>query len=150
MVVGIIGVLFAIGPTLLINLQNFYLTTTARGEIQRDARTALDTINRYLRQGKMGTIYIDTPSGQGPYSRVQFTHVDGRSMTFRQNGNQLIQKIDTVESVISKNLAYLAFTYPRTDDPSILSVAITMNKSIQLGQRKVLELTIQKVRIMNP
>ena len=35
------------------------------------------------------------------------------------------------------------------DDNTIISVSITMTKAIQLGRRKVLELTIQKVRIMN-
>jgi hypothetical protein len=134
---------------LLIGIQNFFLMTSARYEIQRDARTTLDTMNRYLRQAKANTIVIDTPSGQGPYSRVRFRHVDGRYMEFRQSGSSLIQVIDSKVSTISKNLVYIAFTYPRTDDPTIVSVSITMGKSIQLGRRKVLELTIQKVRVMN-
>ena len=149
MVVAIIGILASIGPTLLIGIQNFFLMTSARYEIQRDARTTLDTMNRYLRQAKANTIVIDTPSGQGPYSRVRFRHVDGRYMEFRQSGSSLIQVIDSKVSTISKNLVYIAFTYPRTDDPTIVSVSITMGKSIQLGRRKVLELTIQKVRVMN-
>lgn len=149
MVVAIIGILASIGPTLLIGIQNFFLMTSARYEIQRDARTTLDTMNRYLRQAKASTVVIDTPAGQGPYSRVRFRHVDGRYMEFRQSGNSLIQVIDTKVSTVSKNLIYIAFTYPRTDDTSIISVSVTMGKSIQLGRRKVLELTIQKVRIMN-
>lgn len=149
MVVAIVGILASVGPTLLIGLQNFFLMTSARYEVQRDARATLDTVNRYLRQAVASTIIIDTPGGQGPYSRVRFKHVDGRYMEFRQNGNQLIQQIENRESTVTQNLAYIAFTFPRTDDPSILSVSITMSKNIQLGRRKVLELTIQKVRVMN-
>ncbi len=149
MAVAIIGILATVGPTLLISLQNFFLMTSARYEIQRDGRVMLDTVNRYLRQAVSSTVVIDTPSGQGPYSRVRFRHVDGRYMEFHQTGSKLIQVIDNATTTVSSNLIYIAFTYPRTDDPSIISVSITMGKSIQLGRRKVLELTIQKVRIMN-
>lgn len=149
MVVAIMGILATVGPTLLIGVQNFFLMTSARYEVQRDARATLDTVNRYLRQAVAGTIVIDTPSGQGPYSRIRFRHVDGRYMEFRQNGSSLVQVIENRVSTITKNLAYIAFTYPRTDDPSIVSVSITMSKNIQLGRKKVLELTIQKVRVMN-
>ncbi len=148
MVVAILGILATVGPRMLIQMQNFFLMTSARYEIQRDARTTLDTVNRYMRQARASTVIIDT-NGQGSYSRIRFKHVDGRYMEFRQSGNKLIQVIGTAQSVVSSNLLYIAFTYPHTDDISIISVAITMGKSIQLGRRKVLELTIQKVRIMN-
>jgi prepilin-type N-terminal cleavage/methylation domain-containing protein len=149
MVVAIVGILASVGPTLLIGMQNFFLMTSARYEVQRDARATLDTVNRYLRQAVASTMVIDTPASQGPYSRIRFKHVDGRYMEFRQSGNELIQVIDNRTSTITKNLAYIAFTFPRTDDPSIVSVSITMSKNIQLGRRKVLELTIQKIRVMN-
>lgn len=148
MVVAIIGILATVGPTMMLQMQNFFLMTSARYEIQRDARTTLDTVNRYLRQAVASTVIIDT-NNQGLYSRIRFKNVDGRYMEFRQNGNKLIQVIGTAESVVSSNLLYIAFTYPHTDDISIISVAITMGKSIQLGRRKVLELTIQKIRVMN-
>lgn len=149
MVVAIIGILATVGPTMLTQMQNFFLMTSARYEIQRDARTTLDTVNRYMRQAVASTVVMDTPAGQGPFSRIRFRHVDGRYMEFRQNGAQLIQVIDNAQSIVSKNLVYIAFTYPKTDDISIVSVSITMGKSIQLGRRKVLELTIQKIRVMN-
>ena len=149
MVVAIIGILATVAPTMLIQMQNFFLMTSARYEIQRDARTTLDTVNRYMRQAVASTVVIDTPTGQGPFSRIRFKHVDGRYMEFRQSGGKLIQVIGTAESVVSGNLIYIAFTYPHTDDISIISVSITMGKSIQLGRRKVLELTIQKIRVMN-
>ncbi|MEK7233468.1 MAG: prepilin-type N-terminal cleavage/methylation domain-containing protein [Elusimicrobiota bacterium] len=149
MVVAIVGILATVAPTMLLSMQNFFMMTSARYEIQRDARTTLDTVNRYMRQAVASTVIIDTPSGQGPFSRIRFRHVDGRYMEFRQSGSKLFQIINAAESVVSTNLVYIAFTYPHTDDTSIISVSITMGKSIQLGRRKVLELTIQKIRIMN-
>jgi len=149
MVVAIIGILATTVPTMVIQMQNFFLMTSARYEIQRDARTTLDTVNRYLRQAVASTVIMDTPTGQGPFSRIRFRHIDGRYMEFRQQGSNLIQVIGTATSKVSTNLIYIAFTYPHTDDTSIISVSITMGKSIQLGRRKVLELTIQKVRVMN-
>ncbi len=149
MVVAIIGILATVAPTMLTSMQNFFLMTSARYEIQRDARTTLDTVNRYMRQAVARSVIMDTPTGQGPFSRIRFKHVDGRYMEFRQSGANLIQVIGTSESIVSKNIVYIAFTYPHTDDNTIVSVSITMGKSIQLGKRKVLELTIQKIRVMN-
>ncbi|MDD5656931.1 MAG: type II secretion system protein [Elusimicrobia bacterium] len=150
LVVAILGAISTLAPLLLVNLQNFYMMTTARSEVQRDARVALDNINRFLRQGVFGSITIDTPdSGGGPYSRIRFRHVDGRYVEFRQQGNRLIRVVGNTNTVLSRNLLYVAFSYPRSDDPGIVSVSMTMGKNLQLGRRKVLELTIQKVRVMN-
>jgi prepilin-type N-terminal cleavage/methylation domain-containing protein len=71
LVVAILGIISTIGPLLMNQLQNFYLMTTARNEIERDARNCLDTVNRHLRQAVDGTILIDnvgtmsTQAGQG-------------------------------------------------------------------------------------
>jgi len=149
LVVAVIGTLAMVGPRLLIGLQEFYLLTNARQEIQRDARTALENINRFLRQAKWRTIVVDTPTGQSPFSRVRFSHIDGRSFTYRQEGNFLIQEVDGVESVIARNLVYVAFTFPRSDFPRLVSVSMTMGTTIAQGRKKELELTIQKIRVMN-
>jgi len=150
MVTAIIGILAMMGPTIMIQVQNFYLMSTARTEIQRDARACLDTINRFLRQAKARSIVIDQPSsGPPPYSRIRFTHIDGRSFEFSQDGSTLVQKINGNSTVISRNLIYLAFTFPRSDYNQLVSVSMTMGKNIQLGKRKELELTIQKIRVMN-
>jgi prepilin-type N-terminal cleavage/methylation domain-containing protein len=151
--VAILGILALVGPPMMIGMQNFFLMTSARTETQRDARSCLSEINRFLRQAQASTVIIDSAASQGPYSRITFTLLDGRVMTFSQSGDKLVQSVKTggvTSSVtLTKNLSYIAFTYPATDDVSIISVALTMSKSIQLGKTKVLELTVQKVRIMN-
>ena len=113
MVVAVVGALAMVGPRLMIQLQNFYLLTTARNEIQRDARTVLDIVNRFIRQAKHRSIIIDSPAGAGPYSRIRFTHQDDRSFTYYQDGDKLIQIVDGNKTTLADNLVYLAFTFPR-------------------------------------
>ena len=158
MTVAIVGIIATVAPSLLVGVKNFYLTVNSRNDIQRDARASLDMINRTLRQAKISSVLIDSGtngssarvSTAGPYSRIRFRRADNMYCEFRQEGSQLKQVIGTNTSILSRNLVYLAFTFPRTDDPSLLSVSMTMGKSVQLGQQKVLELTLQKIRLMNP
>ena len=148
MVVAIVGLVAFAGPKIMIQVINFYQLHQAKIEIQRDARACLDLINRFLRQAKSSTVVVDQITNQPPYSRVTFTTVQGQSMSFYQSGATLYQGAQST-TAISKNLQYIAFTYPRTDDPTIMSVAITMEKATYEGGYKALELSIQKVRIMD-
>ncbi len=155
LVVAILGILASVGPRLMIQLQNFFLLTTARGEIQRDARASIDIINRFLRQGKHRTIHIDAKSGMGPYSWIRFKHFDDRFIQFYQDWNSTRQKIvlfmdiDGNVNILSDKIIYIAFTFPQSDNPELVSVSLTMGKTIYLGREKQLELTIQKIRVMN-
>ena len=147
-VMAILGAIVMIGPRLFINLTRFYQLHNAKVEIQRDARASLDILNRFLRQAQSYTVVVDQASGQPPYSRISFRTVSGQSLSFYQSGRSLFQVAQST-TTISKNVRYIAFTYPRSDDPSILSVALTMEKATYEGRNKVLELSIEKVRIMN-
>jgi prepilin-type N-terminal cleavage/methylation domain-containing protein len=148
MVVAIIGIIILIVPRLLTQGVRFYLLHNAKIEIQRDARAGLDLVNRFLRQAESSTVVIDQATGQPPYSRIRFTGIDGQNYKFYQQGTNLYQ-VARSSSVISKNLRYIAFTYPRYDDPSIISVAMTMERATYQGGTKALELSIEKVRVMN-
>jgi prepilin-type N-terminal cleavage/methylation domain-containing protein len=148
MVVGILGLVAFTAPTLIIQVSRFYQLHNAKVEIQRDARAALDIINRFLRQATSYSIGVDQISGQPPYSRISFRTLDGQNMSFYQQGTSLFQ-VARSTTAICKNLRYIAFTYPRSDDPTIISVAMTMEKSTYQGGSKALELSIEKVRIMN-
>jgi prepilin-type N-terminal cleavage/methylation domain-containing protein len=148
MVVAIIGVVVFAVPRILVQTVNFYQLHEAKIEIQRDARASLDLINRFLRQAKSSSVVVDQATNQPPYSRISFTTLQGQSMMFYQSGTSLYQVAQSTVA-ISNNVHYIAFTYPRTDDPTIMSVAITMEKSTYEGGFKALELSIQKVRIMD-
>ena len=148
MVIAIIGIIAMVGPNLITQVVRFYQLHQAKVEIQRDARACLDLINRFLRQAQASSVVVDQGANQPPYSRINFTTVQGQKMSFYQSGTALYQVAQST-TVISNNLHYIAFTYPRTDDPTIISVALTMEKSTYEGGYKALELSIQKVRIMD-
>ena len=148
MVVAIIGIVALLGPKLIVSAVNFYQLHSAKSEIQRDARVCLDLINRFLRQAQGSTVKISQVSGQPPYSQIQFTTISGQNVNFYQQGHQLYQVLQS-SVAITGNLRYIAFTYPRSDDPTIISVAVTMEKATYEGGTKALELSIEKVRIMN-
>jgi prepilin-type N-terminal cleavage/methylation domain-containing protein len=147
-VVAIIGIVSLVGPRIIVQLVRFVQLHTAKIEIQRDARASLSIINRFLRQAQSSTVVIGQKSNQPPYSEISFTGIDNQNYIFYQSGNSLYQ-VATSTTVISKNLRFIAFTYPRSDDPSIISVSITMEKSTYQGGTKALELSIEKVRVMN-
>ncbi|MBI4678297.1 MAG: prepilin-type N-terminal cleavage/methylation domain-containing protein [Elusimicrobia bacterium] len=152
MVVAILGILAAAAAPLMVQMTNFWRTTTARNEIERDVRISLETMNRYLRQAKKNTVIIDQVPGQPPFSRITFTPEKGGSVKFYQHGSKLMMQISSatvVSSTISYRLGYLSFTYPRTYEPDIVSVAVTMQAPTYLQRKKALQLSIQKVRIMN-
>lgn len=147
--VAIIGILSTVAPPIFIQMQRFYEQNNARNDVQRDARQSLDIINRFLRQAESATITIDQVSGQPPYSRISFTDIQGRSISIWQSGTYLYMKLGNNQSVLAKNLRYIAFVFPRTDDTSIINVSTTMQELSYEGTSKALELSIQKVRIMN-
>ncbi len=148
--VAIVGVLAAMAAPLMTQMNNFWFLTTARNTIQRDVRASLDTMNRFLRQGQSATVVIDRISTTAPpSSRITYTSVQGATIKFYQSGNKLYMSSGTMVSPLCSSLAYIAFTYPRTDDISLISVAMTTQASTFLGGKKALQLSIQKVRIMN-
>ncbi len=149
MTVAILGILGGLGATLMTQMLNFWGQTTARNAIQRDVRAGLDMINRFVRQGRSSTFVIDRAPGQPPASRISFTSVQGEPVSFYQEGNKLYMTISGRVTLLSENLAYIAFTYPRTDDVTLISVAITAQALSFRGGKKVLQLSVQKVRIMN-
>lgn len=150
-VVAIVGILITLAPNILIQMTRFFRQNRARVEIQRDARTALDIINRNLRQAKASTVTVSQQSGQPPYSRIDFTKYQGTAtvtMAFYQSGTSLFM-VGGGTRTLSKNLRYMTFTYPRSDDDNIVSVSITMETGSYQGLTKALQLSVEKVRIMN-
>jgi prepilin-type N-terminal cleavage/methylation domain-containing protein len=147
--VAIVAIISGMAGPLLMQMTNFWKLTSARNAIQRDVRTSLDLVNRFTRQAQSGTVVIDSAAGQPPASRVTFTDSQGQEVSFYQNGNKLYMRLGSVTSVLSSNIAYIAFTYMRSDDTSLLSVAITAQSATYRGGKKALQLSIEKVRIMN-
>lgn len=149
--VAILGIVFALAPKVMIDTYKFFRLTIARSEIQRDARSALDLINRRMRQAKASTIVVDRLStSQPPYSRVSFTTISGSTLSFYQDGKTLYMN-DGLGGAnrLAENLRYLAFIYGQTDNSYIMSVSVTFEKETYAGKAKALQTAVEKVRVMN-
>jgi prepilin-type N-terminal cleavage/methylation domain-containing protein len=149
MTTAILGVIFLFGPGILTNITKFSRLNSARLETQRNARTALDQINKSLRQASAATIVITQQSSQPPYSMISFSTVDGRNLSYYQQGKSLYFGSNVSTISICTGLRYIAFAYPRTDDSGILSVSLTFEKDTYQGGTKALQMAIEKVRVMN-
>lgn len=147
--VAIIGVVVMIGPRLLTQFNRFFILTNTRTSLQREARTNMYVINRNLRQAQADTILIDRLSGQPYYSRITFTKQQGNTMQFYQSGTSLIQVDSGKSKTLTTNLRYMAFSFPRSDDLSIVSVSMTLEKAIYDYRTKALHMASEKVRVMN-
>lgn len=152
--IAVVGVVMAVGSNMLLNLVRFFRLTMARAEIQKNARTSLDLINRDLRQASASTVVISQRSGQPPYSWIAFSVDKGTgsvvgSYGFFQEGNYLYYMKNGSTSALADNLRYVAFTYPRTDNAGIISVSMTFEEETYAGYSKALQLSIEKVRVMN-
>ncbi len=147
--VAILGILFTVIPVLLLQMTKLQRQNEARIEIQREARVALDLVNRQLRQAQAASVTIDRVSNQPFCSRIQFTKEDGNSVNFHQNGTNLNMMVSGSTTTIAKNLLYMAFTYPATSDRALISVSLTTQKATYNQEVKNLQLSVEKVRLMN-
>lgn len=148
-VVSLFGIVSAVGASIFSQVTRNFNMNKARVSIQRDARTVLDLINRNLRQASAATVSIDQITGQPPQSRMTFYGTDGNFWSFYQEGKQLKAVHNSSTSTLCENLRYLAFTYPTISDVNLVSVSITTEQETYELQSKTLQLSVEKVRIMN-
>src|SRR5688500_16462396 len=109
--VAVLGIVFALAHKVQLDPYRVFRLTIARPEIQRDARSALDLINRRMRQAKASTVVVDRlNTSQPPYSRVSFNTISGSTLSFYQDGKTLYMS-DNIGSAnkLAENLRYLAF-----------------------------------------
>lgn len=149
LVVAITGSLVMLAPQIITQTTKFFILGRTKLELQREARAAMYLITREIRQAQSATITIDQASGQPYYSRISFTKIQGTVVTVAQSGSNLTFTQGTNVTVLSNNLAYLAFTFPASDDMTILSVSMTLQKQIYGGAFKALHMASERVRVMN-
>ena len=133
----------------MIQIVRFTRLSQVRAEIQRDARTIFDVIGRDVRQAMASTITVDAASNQPPYSRIQFTRIDGDTVSYYQEGGKLMHTRNIMVKELTDDVRYIAFTYPRTDDDQIVSVSLTLEQLTYEGGTKAIQLSVEKVRVMN-
>ncbi|MEA3307695.1 MAG: prepilin-type N-terminal cleavage/methylation domain-containing protein [Elusimicrobiota bacterium] len=153
-VVAIMGVILLASPKIFKNAFRFVRLSFARAEIQKNARGSLSNINRELRQAVASSVVVDQVTGQPPHSRITFTRYrpDGttRQVSYYQDGKKLYLSTDgSAGKMIADQLKYIVFSYPKTDDDSIVSVSLTFEKATYERATKALQMAVEKVRIMN-
>jgi len=146
--VAIIGIIGSALTVLFLSWLQFWQVSRVNSEIQSDARTCLELINRNLRQATSTSAVVDAYSAaQPPYSRISFRK-DGQPVIYYQLGQQLYEVSHSTRA-ISRTLRSIQFVYPETADDSIINVGITMEKKIYGTNTRVVQMSIAKVRLMN-
>ena len=153
-VVAIMGVILLASPKIFENSFKFMRLAFARAEIQKNSRASLSNINRELRQAYASSIVVDELAGMPPHSRITFTRYmsDGstRLVSYYQDGKKLYLNINGAGGkMVVGSLRYIAFSYPKTDNNSIISVSLTFETKTYEGGTKALQMAVEKVRIMN-
>ena len=139
MVVDIIGILLSTAPVMMIQLQNNFLLAKTRIQLQEEARPIMEIIISSLRQA----------SGQPPYSRITFYDIQGSTVSFYQTGTYLYEKRGSNLSKLTRDVQYLSFGFPRSDDMQLVSVALTLQDATYQGQVKALHMSSQQIQVMN-
>jgi len=149
LVLAVMGIVLAGTLGLLINFTRFWRVNQAKLDIQRDARRTLSLMNKSLRQAVAGSILIDQIDGMPPWSRVTFNGLDGVSVSYYQDGGRLYQQTNGHILLLGENLKTVRFSYPSSDDGALLGVSVCFEKATYEGGSKSLQMSIEKVRIMN-
>ncbi|MDD5209535.1 MAG: hypothetical protein PHV36_09115 [Elusimicrobiales bacterium] len=155
-VVGIVSTMFMVAAPIMNQANKMFIMTRTKLELQQEARGVMYIITRNLRQAQSDTIVISRANANQPfYSKIAFTTEQSsttavsNSLVFQQEGTVLYQLIKGNKRVLSRNLNYLAFTFPRSDELGIVSVSVTLRKNIYEGRSKALHMASEKVRVMN-
>lgn len=148
--VAITGILASLGGGLILQTTRFYLQGQARDALQKEARAVMYVITRELRQAQNASIVISRYSNAQPYySMITFTKEQGTTMSFFQYGNLLEQQSGVHVQILSRDLRYLGFTFPQSDDMTIISVSMTLQQATYQGQSQILHMASEKVQVMN-
>lgn len=149
-IVTIIGILSLSVSSIFLQIWRFYRITVVQKELQEEARTIMELVTRNLRNARSSTlIFSRYNSVQPPYSKVSFTTIDGKNVSYYQIGRVLYQNIDGNVKILSKSITYFAVTPPRSYDLTIVSIALTLEKDLYDIRRKALHMASEKVMVMN-
>lgn len=147
--VAILGLVTALTPRLLTTTQQFFSQVFARADVQRDLRVSVDQMKHAIRQASAASISVAQDSGELPLSKITFSMPDGTPVTFELKSRRLLRTVGARTAVLARNVEFLAFTFPQTDDNTVLSIAMTVKKKTYTGST-ALHASVANVRVMNP
>lgn len=156
-VVAIMGLLSLMFRRTISNVWKEFKLAQVKIELQREGRLAINSISRDLKQASLSTLRIGPETlGEPQLSSMTFTKTAKTSggpeaqVSYFARGTDLVRNQGGQEMVLSKNLAFLAFVPPRSNDMSVLSVSLKLEKPTYDGQTKSFSASLDKVKILTP
>lgn len=129
----------------------------ARIDVQGNARTMLDLINRDLRQADAGTIVISRhPNKEStinpPCSQITFIGLKQGAtvqMSYYQSGLKLYHSIDGSSRTLCENVRVLSFATMESGDDASINIGLCLEEKAYAEKTRTSKLSVQIVRIMN-
>jgi prepilin-type N-terminal cleavage/methylation domain-containing protein len=159
LVTAILGVISLVIPKLMQQTNQFFLMNRSRMEVQQEARMIISNVAKNLRQANASSIVISQDAGQPPYSGITFVkrnktlgsnNANGDTVQYvLRSGGRFFMSINGKEALLSSNVAFVAFGFPRTDDRQVVTFSISVGKSVGAGKTKLLHVTSEKIGVMN-
>ncbi len=147
---AIVAFILSLGASLMIKMNQFFRVSIAKIETQRDLRNDMNLLIREIRQAKSTSVVLSRENAsQPPYSKISFANIAGESMVFWQAGRDLNMSKNGQTTTFAKNLHSLIFSYPMTDDPKLISVLLSMEKSAGSKGTYALQVGGESIRLLN-
>jgi len=154
--VAIMSILALVGTKLVSSVYQTWRSTQVRTEVQRDARTILNLIQKSAKQASAASLTISTADpAEPPYSQLQFSTPAGTTYLFYQQGGNVNMSVtppggSTSSTVLAKNLLYMAFSYPDTGQTNLINVAMCFQETTYGTKEQNFFMTLEKMQIENP
>lgn len=147
---AILALILSMGSTLLVRINTFMRVSVGKIETQRDVRNVMTLITQEIRRAKASQITLSRADAtQPPYSKITFQNYLGETVSIWQSGRTLSLLKNGSTGILSKNLRSLIFSFPSTDDMTLLTILLTIEKSDGSGRTQSLQLGGETVRILN-
>lgn len=156
-VVAILGLIATTVPGLISLSVRFYQRYNMDVILQQQARSITEVLMRFLNDAKASSVVLDQINSpqQPPYSRITFTMVNGAWVQFYQQGSEIYESIQMPSAmnpsttVLTRNAYSLQFNYPRTDNPTLIDIKVTLRGTANVATSQTLEFKMNQVHMMN-
>ncbi len=147
---AIAAFILSLGATLFIRMDTFFRISIAKIETQRDARNLINLLSQDIRQARSSLITLSRENAsQSPYSKITFQNTSGDTITFWQEGRILNMTKNGKTMGLAKNLRSLYFTYPETDNPSLITILLSVEKKSDNQRTFAMQMGGETIRLLN-
>lgn len=150
MAMAAIGIIALVIPQLLLGTYRFLRLSQTRLEVQRDSRSIMSIIETSVREASADTVTLTRhDAGEPPYSKIEFTNVDGETIRIYQSDGALYLEKGAQRRTLTGDLRFAAFAYAATTKDALLSAALCLEKTAYSGTDKNFFLSVQKMKVGN-